>query len=75
MTTLDWRNYLTDQERETIAAMDAARENWERLSGLRPRIVNRCIQRAKYAARKAAQTSEQSISSDQSRTDEGRVIS
>jgi hypothetical protein len=54
--TLDWRKHLTDDERQTIAAMDAARENWERLSGLRPRIVNRCIQRAKYAARKAAQS-------------------
>jgi hypothetical protein len=47
-----WRNYLTKDERVTLAAAEAAKAEWQRLNKERAAITNRAIQRAKYAARK-----------------------
>lgn len=56
----DWRAFLTPEEGVLIAASDGLAEaiekmraNYERrYAGPRAKIVNRCIQRAKKAARK-----------------------
>lgn len=45
-----WREYLTDEERETLDRADEAKAAWTRLNGERASITNRAIQRAKYAA-------------------------
>ena len=45
-----WQDFLTDEERETIARADAAKAEWQRLNQARAGITNRAIQRAKYAA-------------------------
>ena len=51
-TQATWRDYLTDEERAVIEAGDAAKAEWERLNAPRAGIINRCIQRSRYAARK-----------------------
>lgn len=48
-----WRDYLTDEEAAKLAAADAAKAEWERLNVERAAIVNRAIQRAKYALTKS----------------------
>ena len=41
-----WREFLTDEERETIKAIDAAKQRWKKLNLERSTIVNRAIKRA-----------------------------
>lgn len=48
---LNWRAFLTSGERKILSDADKAKRAWERLNAARPRIVNRAIQRAKYANR------------------------
>jgi hypothetical protein len=45
-----WRDYLTDDERATLARADAAKAAWQKLNKGRAEIQNRALQRAKYAA-------------------------
>lgn len=52
-----WREYLTDEERETLDRADEAKAVWVRLNGERASITNRAIQRAKYAAAQGSTTS------------------
>ncbi len=49
-----WRDHLTEEERQIIEAGDAAKAEWLRLSLPRQRIMNRALQRAKFAARTGA---------------------
>ena len=51
-TNATWRDYLTDEERAVIQAGEDAKAEWERLNAPRAGIINRCIQRMRYAARK-----------------------
>ncbi len=48
-----WRDFLTEEEAETLALADAAKDEWKRLNKERALITNRAIQRAKYHAPKA----------------------
>ena len=48
-TELPWRDYLTDEERVIIEQADAAKVTWQALNDRRAGIVNRAIQRARYA--------------------------
>lgn len=50
-----WRDHLTPSEQRQLAAIDAAKAAWEAVAGQRVMIVNRAIQRAKYAASKRGQ--------------------
>ncbi len=50
MARLDWRKYLTPEEREVIRKVDKAKREWRILNAVRAGIVNRAIQRAKYRA-------------------------
>lgn len=45
-----WRDHLTEEERQIIETGDAAKAEWLRLSLPRQRIMNRALQRAKFAA-------------------------
>ena len=47
----EWRRYLTPEEREIIEQGDRLMEEVARVNRDRPRIINRCTQRAMYAAR------------------------
>lgn len=47
----NWRDYLTDDEAEILAASDKAKAEWMKLNQQRAAIQNRAIQRARYAAR------------------------
>lgn len=49
--TTSWRDFLTDEERAIIEAGDLAKQEWERHNAPRAGIVNRALQRARYAAR------------------------
>lgn len=51
---LPWREHLTNEERRTLELADAAKVEWQRLNQARAGIVNRAIQRAKYAAKATA---------------------
>lgn len=51
-TKWNWRDYLTADEAQTIANADEAKKQWEALNKERAGIVNRAIQRAKYANKK-----------------------
>lgn len=44
-----WRDYLTDEERQILKAIDAAKRHWQKLNIQRPTIVNRAIKRAANA--------------------------
>lgn len=46
---LEWRTYLTDDERGVLDQVEVAKVAWEGLSDQRARVVNRAIQRARYA--------------------------
>ena len=46
-----WRDYLTEDEAETLRRADEAKAEWQRLNGERASITNRAIQRAKYHLR------------------------
>lgn len=46
---LPWRDYLTDDERVIIEQAEAAKVTWQALNDRRAGIVNRAIQRARYA--------------------------
>jgi hypothetical protein len=46
-----WRDFLTADESETLAAADRAKSEWLRLNAERASITNRAIQRAKYHSR------------------------
>lgn len=46
---LPWRDYLTAEERAIIEQADAAKASWQALNDRRAGIVNRAIQRARYA--------------------------
>lgn len=48
----NWRDYLTTDEAQAIARADEAKKQWEVLNKERAGIVNRAIQRAKYANKK-----------------------
>jgi hypothetical protein len=43
-----WRQFLTDEERETLRKAEAAKAAWLALNRERAAITNRAIQRAKY---------------------------
>ena len=45
-----WRDYLTPEERQTMARAEAAKREWLALNKERAAITNRAIQRAKYHA-------------------------
>lgn len=45
-----WRDFLTDEEREEMAAADRAKIEWLRLNKGRAAIQNRALQRARFAA-------------------------
>ena len=47
--TIPWRDYLTDDERALIERADAAKLVWQAANDRRAGIVNRAIQRARYA--------------------------
>lgn len=47
--SLPWRDYLTDEERAVIEQADAAKIAWQAFNDRRAGIVNRAIQRARYA--------------------------
>ena len=47
-----WRDYLTLEERDFLNEASDAKRHWQALQAQRAAIVNRAIQRAKYAARK-----------------------
>lgn len=49
---LNWRDYLTDEERAIIAQADEDKLRWQASNDRRAGIVNRAIQRARYAAAK-----------------------
>lgn len=49
-----WREFLTDEERDTLAKAEEAKAVWQRLNAERASITNRAIQRAKYAAQKGS---------------------
>lgn len=44
-----WREYLTKDERAELDRADEAKRRWQKLNRARAGIVNRAIQRAKYA--------------------------
>jgi hypothetical protein len=44
-----WRDYLTEQEREVLDQIVIVRKALQALNDRRPGIVNRAIQRARYA--------------------------
>lgn len=46
-----WREFLTEEEAETLRLADEAKATWKELNKERASITNRAIQRAKYAAR------------------------
>lgn len=46
-----WRTYLTADEKALIKAAERAKATWRVLSAERAKIVNRAIQRARYAAK------------------------
>ena len=52
--TKTWRDYLTDEERAIVEASDQAKSQWEKSAGERAYIMNRAIQRKRYAERKSA---------------------
>ena len=56
-----WRDYLTDDEAEILAAADKAKAEWMKLNQQRAGIQNRAIQRAKYAARFTAEETTQGV--------------
>lgn len=45
-----WRDFLTVDEQDILAAADRAKAEWQRLNQARAGITNRAIQRAKHAA-------------------------
>lgn len=47
-----WRAWLTEDERERIAEIDAAEHEVKRLRIERSMIANRALQRARYAEKK-----------------------
>lgn len=49
---IPWRDYLDDEERALVEDAEAKRRDWEVAAAMRSRIVNKAIQRAKYAAKK-----------------------
>jgi hypothetical protein len=44
-----WRDYLTEDEAETIRQADAARERWNTLRDVRAGIISRATDRARAA--------------------------
>ena len=52
-----WRDFLTDQERATLQQADEAKAHWQALNAARAKIVNRALQRAKYATLRDARRS------------------
>lgn len=44
-----WRAWLTDEERERVAEIDASEHELKRLRIERQMIANRALQRARYA--------------------------
>lgn len=48
-----WRDFLTEEEKTTLSAADAAKREWLKLNKERAGITNRAIQRAKYEAKKS----------------------
>ena len=46
---LPWRDFLNDEERAIIDQADAAKVTWQALNDRRAAIVNRAVQRARYA--------------------------
>lgn len=49
-----WRDFLTFEEKEKLVIAAEVKRHWEELNKDRAMIVNCAIQRAKYAARRAA---------------------
>jgi hypothetical protein len=49
-----WRAWLTEEERERVAEIDAAEFEVKRMRIERQLIANRALQRARYAERTAA---------------------
>lgn len=47
--TVQWRDYLTPDERAELDKADDAKKRWQKLNRARAGIVNRAINRAKYA--------------------------
>lgn len=43
----NWRDYLTDEERDVLKMCEEVKAQWKRLSALRTTITNRGIHRAK----------------------------
>jgi hypothetical protein len=43
----NWREFLTDEERQILRSVDAAKAEWMKLNRSRAGITNRAIQRAR----------------------------
>jgi len=48
---MTWRDYLTEEEAAIVAASDDAKAAWQRTVAQRAFIMNRAIQRKRYAER------------------------
>ena len=48
----NWRDHLTDSERELLDKADTLKAEWLLANAVRAGIVNRAIHRARYAASK-----------------------
>ena len=46
--------FMSDEERAIVNAADEAKKRWQKLRDQRAGIINRALQRARYAARAAA---------------------
>lgn len=47
-----WRAWLTEEERQRVAEIDAAEHDLKRMRVERTMIANRALQRARYAGKK-----------------------
>lgn len=55
---MTWRDYLTGEEAAIVAASDEAKAEWQKTVAARAFIMNRAIQRKRYAERTPNQTGE-----------------
>ena len=52
----DWRDYLTEEEAAEVKASDEAKAAWQATAARRAFIMNRAIQRKRYAEKASPQS-------------------